>query len=170
MAGRQAFKFKVDGLKELQNAIERMEEKTQVSVVRSAVRKSAEPTQKAIAINIAANLTTMNAQARAVYSRMIKMRTGRDKRGNVNARIYTKNEKLKLASGRTVNFRPLVHLFEWGVKPHKIVQPKMKRVLDHPGIPENKIWGPIFDREAPNMGESLKKNLVDRIAKEWNKK
>lgn len=159
--------IKFGGGLEIQAALAHMEQKTQRSIVTKAVRKSVTPLRNKVRNEIAAGLTTMNAAARAQYAKQIGISTATVRSGGVIGKLRTANKKVTLASGRTVNFQPLAHIFEGGAKAHLIKQ--KKRTIQHPGIRGIAVWSDTFSESAQEMTDILKAELIDRIAAEWNR-
>lgn len=172
--------FKFDGGKELDKALASMEKKATRNVLTRAIRRTLTPVQKEIQESIKQDLDTMNSMARAQYARMIYI-SYRRVNGGVVGSIKTKNAKVlvtspKIAqdgtwyySAKFINFRPLANLFEGGVSPHHIRQPKRKRTIWHPGIKPRPIFSNTFEGMSNRMVSDFRENLFGQIAKEFNK-
>lgn len=168
MAAGEIFKMKLAGGHELDSALMALGSKGARNVVTRAMRKTMNPVVKAIRTRVKNDLSTMNAQARAVYSRQIGLSI-RVERGGVVGRVRAKSTKAQTAKGMR-NFARLAHLFEKGVDPHTINQPKRHRVLHHPGIKSRPIWEETFDSMARRMVVEFRDDIFQQLLQEWNKK
>jgi hypothetical protein len=184
-------KFKLDGARELYNALKEMEKETQVSILRRSARRAMIPMRDAIAINIAMKLDNMNARARAIYSRQIQLRTKFDKKkGSINVFVMPnvksmQNEEKKRAWNEAIsgigneykphtftNFAYLAHFFETGVKPH-VIKIKRKRAnvrLRHPGFKGMPIFQDTFKAKANDAATRFITEVGKTLAREFKKR
>lgn len=161
------FTFNVDGVEEIVRSLQKMDAKTNRNTLTRTMRKSLKKTHESIRLEIGNRLHNMNARARAVYASQIGISIRPDGR-DLKARIRPANKKVHTGN-RKVNFAPLAHLFEAGVKPHVIRQPKLKRSIMHPGIPEQPIFAQTFDRNANDIDATFKKTIQTEIIKEFSR-
>lgn len=155
------FDIKVQGGFELDRVLQKMDRKVAGNLIKRAVRHSLLPVQAKIRQRIKGELSTMNAQARAVYSKQIGISVN-VVRGGVRGRIRTKSTKVKAGKGIR-NFARLAHLFEGGTSPHSIVQPKRKRVIKHPGIKAQPLWAETFDDMQRRLGDEYRDYIFSQI-------
>lgn len=183
-------KFKLEGARELHDALIRMEKETQISIIRRSARRAMVPVRDAIAINVAMKLDTMNARSRAIYSRQIQLRSKFDKRkGSVNIYVMPnvksmQNEEKKRAWNEALseigneykphtftNFAYLAHFFESGTRPH-IIKIKRKYTtvrLRHPGMREMPIFQETFNSKANQAATRLITEVGKSIAREFKR-
>ncbi len=183
-------KFKLEGARELHDALIRMEKETQISIIRRSARRAMVPVRDAIAINVAMKLDTMNARSRAIYSRQIQLRSKFDKRkGSVNIYVMPnvksmQNEEKKRAWNEALseigneykphtftNFAYLAHFFESGTRPH-IIKIKRKYTtvrLRHPGMREMPIFKETFNSKANQAATRLITEVGKSIAREFKR-
>jgi len=161
-------KFKFVGGQELDRALMRMDRKAARNTITRAMRRTLNPFKMRLQDKVRSDLTTMNAQARAIYAKQIYISYRVQRGGVIAGLIKTRNKVVETPNGRA-RFSKLAHLFEGGVKPHKIKQPKRKRTLNHPGIPAKPIWSRSFDEMAERMVGTFRDHMFNEIAKEWNK-
>jgi hypothetical protein len=157
--------FKMSGDLQLDRALYAMERKAARNTITKAVRRTLRPITTTVRSRIKNELSTMNAQARAQYSKQIDLSI-RVERGGVVGRIRTKRKKVKTQTGMT-NFQPLAHLFEGGVAPHQIKQ--KKRTLSHPGIRKSPIWQDTFDRQRETMNRTYRETLFQILFSEFGR-
>lgn len=159
--------FKMSGDLQLDRVLYNMERKAARNTITRAVRRTLRPVTNIIRGRIKSELFTMDALSRAKYSSQIDLST-RVIKGGVVGRIRTKAKRIRTNNKRT-NFAPLAHLFESGVAPHLIYQPKRKRTLKHPGIKENPIWQDTFDKNRETMVRDYREYLLYQIIREFDK-
>ena len=182
--------FKLEGARELHDALIRIEKETQISIIRRSARRAMVPVRDAIAINVAMKLDTMNARSRAIYSRQIQLRSKFDKRkGSVNIYVMPnvksmQNEEKKRAWNEALseigneykphtftNFAYLAHFFESGTRPH-IIKIKRKYTtvrLRHPGMREMPIFQETFNSKANQAATRLITEVGKSIAREFKR-
>jgi hypothetical protein len=161
-------KFKFVGGQELDRALMRMDRKAARNTITRAMRRTLNPFKMRLQEKVRSDLTTMNAQARAIYAKQIYISYRAERGGVIAGLIKTRNKFVETPRGRT-KFSKLAHLFEGGVKPHKIKQRKRKRTINHPGIPSKPIWSRSFDDLSRDMVGYFRDVMFNEIAKEWNK-
>lgn len=136
------------------------------NVLRRAIRKSLNSVLGEIRGAITSGIPSMKAEAKARYAKSIRIdRVASDIGGNVTGFIRAADKRDK---GGT-NWSKLAHLFEDGVKPHKINQPKAKRTLSHPGIAGSGEWAKTWDKLSPKMQGDFAGVVFAEIEKEWAK-
>ena len=161
-------KFAFKGGHELDRVLYNMERKAARNVLARTFRRTLTPVLKAIRNRIRDNLDTMNAEARAIYSKQIGI-SGRVIRGGYKGYIRVANDKSVDTGRRRVKFSKIAHLFEDGVAPHKIVQPKMKRTINHPGIKARPIFEQTFESMARQMNNDFRDIMFQQIFRENDK-
>lgn len=161
------FTFNISGVEETVRALQRMDAKSNRNTLTRTMRKSLKKTHETIRMEIATRLHHMNARARAVYASQVAISV-KPVGSDLKASIRPANKKVSTGNSR-VNFAPLAHLFEGGVKPHVIRQPKRKRTILHPGIPENPIFARTFDRNAGEIDATFKKTINNEILREFSR-
>ena len=161
-------KFKFEGGRELDRALMQMDRKAARNSITRAMRRTLNPFKLRLQEKLRSDLTTMNAQARAIYARQIYISYRAERGGVLTGLIKTRNKLVETPRGRT-KLSKVAHLFEGGTKPHKIKQPKRKRTLNHPGIPAKPVWSSSFDEMADRMVGTFRDHMFNEIAKEWNK-
>ena len=166
MADLISMKFK--GGNELNKALLQMTYKMRRNVLTRAMRRTMAIPKMEIQQAIRSDLTTMNAQARAIYARQLYVTYKVEKNDTFAGKLRSRSKIVSTPRGKT-NFARMAHLFEGGVKPHKIVQPKMKRTINHPGIKATPIWAMNFDRVAERMTQDFIRTVYGEMEKEWNK-
>ena len=138
MAEKSLLNFEIHGAKELHDTLLKMEQKTQERILRRTIRLSMQPLRDSLGIAIVSRLTTMNARSRAFYAKQLRVVTKINRRnGSIKAYVITSRKELlkeinaikKTGDSESANalnkirgFGPLAHLYEVGVKPHKIKQ------------------------------------------------
>lgn len=166
MSALLTMKFK--GGNEINKALLQMTYKMRRNVLTRAMRRTMAIPKLEIQEAIRSDLTTMNAQARAIYARQLYVTYKVEKNDTFAGKLRSRNKIVSTPKGKT-NFARVAHLFEGGVKRHKVPQPKMKRELDHPGIKATPIWAVNFDRLAERMTDDFIKTVYGEMEKEWNK-
>lgn len=184
-------KFKLEGARELYDALKSMEKETQVSVLRRSARRAMIPMRDAIAINVAMKLDNMNVRARTIYARQIQLRTKFDKKkGSINVFVMPnvksmQNEEKKRAWNEAIseigneykphtftNYAYLAHFFESGVNPH-IIKIKRKRTtvrLRHPGFKGIPIFQDTFKAKANATATRFINEVGKTLAREFKKR
>ena len=159
--------IKLEGARELEAALSRMSRKAARSVVTKAVRKAQTPLRDAIRQRIKSELMTMNARARAEYSKQVGTSFRAARQGGVVGKVRTASRKVRVGN-RVTNFAPLAHIFDGGAAPHKIKQ--KHRTIDHPGIRATPIWAMTFDKMKEKMAQDFMDYMFEQLASEWRRK
>jgi hypothetical protein len=160
-------KFQFKGGHELDRVLYNMEKKAARNVLARTFRKTLNPVRDQIRKRIRDDLDTMDAVARAQYAKQIGV-SGRVVRGGYKGYIRTSDKRVK-TQHRNVKFSKLAHLFEDGVKPHKIIQPKRKRTINHPGITRRPIFAETFDSMASRLVVNFRDIMFQEIFSENSK-
>ena len=164
----QLVKMGFSGGKEMIKSLERMDHKARRNTVTRAMRRALNPFRTKLQSAIKSELLTMHAQARAIYAKQIYISFKVERNNILAGNIRARNKVVDTPNGRT-RFSSLAHMFEGGVKPHKVHQPKMRRTIKHPGIRAIPVWSKEFDNESQNMVNDFAKLMFSEIEKEWNK-
>lgn len=159
-------KFRFEGGRELDRALMQMDRKAARNTITRAMRRTLNPFKLHLQEKLRSDLTTMNAQARAIYTRQIYISYRAERGGYIAGLVKTRSKMVKTPRGKA-KFSKLAHLFEGGVKPHKIKQER--RTIDHPGIRPKPVWASSFDHMAERMVGTFRDHMFNEIAKEWNK-
>lgn len=141
----------------------------QKQIQAKALKTALRPVRKKARSKVAGELDTMNARARALLAKQLYITPVKRYRrtGTQMAKVAAKNKKLASPGGGTVNFAPLLHLFELGVSPHVIKQ--KRRTIHHPGIPARPLLAESLKATTPDATKLFDDTMWKWIKREWER-
>lgn len=153
-----ANEFRIDGLAELNKALQELPARIEANVLRGGMRAASKVMESEVKANVPVDDGDLKNS--------IKVRT-RNKRGEVSASVTAGDKKAFYA--RFVEFGTAAHFIKPKNRKSLFFAGLAREVVDHPGQPARPFMRPAFDAAQGPALEAFKQYVADRIPKEFKK-